>query len=58
MGAAVSHLPWDTWKIFRLPPVSASSLNGNGMRRSRDENSSLDSWPGDEQEAVSRRPCR
>jgi hypothetical protein len=32
----------ETWKISRLLPVT-SSLNGNGIRRSPEENSSFDS---------------
>ena len=41
IGAAVSHLPCDTWKISSC--VSATSpANGNGMRRSVELNSSFD----------------
>ena len=42
IGAAVSHLPCDTWKISRLLPVTPAP-NGNGIWRSREENSSFDS---------------
>ena len=42
IGEAVSHLPCETWKISRVLPLT-SPVNGNGIRRSVEENSSFDS---------------